>query len=434
MTVSWPRDFTRAWDRNTRTWMSQLDDQVQLRDLSIPGTHDSISRLGACHHISTTQYATLEEQLDAGIRFFDLRVKTDSGRDLKMVHGIEDIGDYYAGSGRLHFATVLRHIYAWMDRNPGETVIIKVVDAGVDMGEEPANYDVHERVLDCWQAIDDASSQKRLALNLSLTTDQLLSVSLGRARDQILLWRVFKDPRNTVVRGQRREFGLNLYKLKDPKTDNQPRFDVTSPSSDIDAGEVHALQVQSLYTWKYSSPKHLRYADKMNAILHQLHNAWCGHTAGIWQDSSTYFSLNELNIAASDGQDSDLFSYYPITNATYINPLIHFLLDQLLEPSSTLPALIAGEQSPSGLGVLLFDWAEFRDAARDYQKTRACNEPIYAKVIRFNFQASKMFARGQDGEDSLRYRATSEAPYVVLQYKSGTEWVDLSANPTLSSP
>ena len=53
-------------------WMSKVNDNVRLVDLSIPGTHDS----GATHSIADVagkcQDSSIEEQLKMGVRFFDL--------------------------------------------------------------------------------------------------------------------------------------------------------------------------------------------------------------------------------------------------------------------------------------------------------------------------------------------------------------------------
>ncbi len=70
--------------------MEGLPDSLDIRSMSIPGTHDSCT-FNASSSLSKCQSVNLEEQLEMGIRFFDLRPILVSGV-LKMFHGIDDLG------------------------------------------------------------------------------------------------------------------------------------------------------------------------------------------------------------------------------------------------------------------------------------------------------------------------------------------------------
>ena len=85
-------------------WMDMLKDGTKVCKLSIPGTHDTMTGMGfyqpglkyvfdmtAISHVST-----LEEQLNCGIRFFDIRpvVSTDTiakKKILRLTHGISEL-------------------------------------------------------------------------------------------------------------------------------------------------------------------------------------------------------------------------------------------------------------------------------------------------------------------------------------------------------
>lgn len=59
------------------SWMSLVDDPTLLRNISIPGTHDS-GTYGVVNYLSfmgTTQPLTIEQQWNCGVRSFDLRVR-----------------------------------------------------------------------------------------------------------------------------------------------------------------------------------------------------------------------------------------------------------------------------------------------------------------------------------------------------------------------
>ena len=58
----------------TKGWMGKLPDTTPMNRISIPGTHDSGTRYTL--PVANTQNWTIKEQLEAGIRQFDLRVRT----------------------------------------------------------------------------------------------------------------------------------------------------------------------------------------------------------------------------------------------------------------------------------------------------------------------------------------------------------------------
>src|SRR5438874_2499396 len=56
---------------NNSDWMGALPDQLRLSELSIPGTHDSMSFHGG--DAVQTQSMPLSTQLESGIRVLDIR-------------------------------------------------------------------------------------------------------------------------------------------------------------------------------------------------------------------------------------------------------------------------------------------------------------------------------------------------------------------------
>lgn len=58
-------------------WMKELPDDLSVSRLSIPGTHDSLARVGVLH--AWCQSLSLRDQLNLGIRFFDVRVRFFEG-------------------------------------------------------------------------------------------------------------------------------------------------------------------------------------------------------------------------------------------------------------------------------------------------------------------------------------------------------------------
>ncbi len=60
----------------TTGWMETLDDEKFISDITLPGTHESLALHGG--FIAECQAWSLEDQLKAGIRFFDFRVSGEN--------------------------------------------------------------------------------------------------------------------------------------------------------------------------------------------------------------------------------------------------------------------------------------------------------------------------------------------------------------------
>ena len=111
-------------ERDTKRWMAELGDSEKLSELSIPGSHDTMTgnkypgndcrgffykRCCLCHD------RTLKEQLDAGIRFVDMRLKHHNN-DFTLHHAFISLG--------VSFSSVLNVLTDFLKENPTETIIM----------------------------------------------------------------------------------------------------------------------------------------------------------------------------------------------------------------------------------------------------------------------------------------------------------------------
>lgn len=117
-------------------WMSCLPDDVLISDLSIPGTHDA----GTQHTWPTNssgqcQQLSIMDQMNNGVRYFDLRLgdKKEDGLDsIHIVHKTEQC--WYKGDALL-VRDVMKWIYHFLDKNPGEVVILQPMANVVGWGD-----------------------------------------------------------------------------------------------------------------------------------------------------------------------------------------------------------------------------------------------------------------------------------------------------------
>ncbi len=118
-------------DIDPNNWMSLLPDNKKVCKLTIPGTHDALTGEGfyipdlnlVFGLVATSQVSTLKQQLESGIRFFDIRpvVSTDTiqrKKILRCCHGASEIS--------MTFEESLDIIHNFLIQHPREMCIIKI--------------------------------------------------------------------------------------------------------------------------------------------------------------------------------------------------------------------------------------------------------------------------------------------------------------------
>lgn len=100
---------------DVRAWMAAHGDGTALRQLTIPGTHDSGARYGGPW--TECQNSTITQQLDSGIRFLDIRCRVTGG-SFAIHHG--------ASYQNMMFGDVLVACRAFLAAHPSETVLMRV--------------------------------------------------------------------------------------------------------------------------------------------------------------------------------------------------------------------------------------------------------------------------------------------------------------------
>jgi 1-phosphatidylinositol phosphodiesterase len=94
--------------------MADIDNATSIAELSIPGTHDSGARFELANGLAKCQSLTIEQQLAAGVRYFDLRCRHVADQFL-IYHGAVDQNQT--------FDEVLATLYSFLDAHPGEVVL-----------------------------------------------------------------------------------------------------------------------------------------------------------------------------------------------------------------------------------------------------------------------------------------------------------------------
>ncbi|MCL2164559.1 MAG: phosphatidylinositol-specific phospholipase C [Oscillospiraceae bacterium] len=185
---------------NYPNWMGNISDKtMRLRDLSIPGTHDSATQK-APPGPARCQNADIFKQLNDGIRFFDIRLKK-----LLLTSRILEL--YHDGvTCSLNFGEVLVWCRYFLDANPDEVILMSVKQEGV-------SYEIDELF------------KKYVKACKNLFLDTKIVPTLKEGRGKIVLFNRYKTS----------EFGINWYNWsgggKEEWKDNA-EFDIATKSDD----------------------------------------------------------------------------------------------------------------------------------------------------------------------------------------------------------
>ncbi|KAK0335921.1 hypothetical protein LTR59_001970 [Friedmanniomyces endolithicus] len=111
---------------NLQCWMKELTDPTPLSALSVPGTHNSPTHHTALPSVRC-QAVGARDQLNNGVRFFDIRVQPTSPDDpsdetLHLVHGVFPIS--LTGPKKLRVLVTI--ILDFLRQNPSETLILSL--------------------------------------------------------------------------------------------------------------------------------------------------------------------------------------------------------------------------------------------------------------------------------------------------------------------
>ena len=126
-------------------WMQDIEDNRLVCKMSIPGTHDTGAYTGNAW--VKTQDKNIEQQLNSGIRFFDIRLVHQNGV-LKLCHGSHIFDATFVGD-------VLKTTVEFLKEHPSETVIMTI----------KRDHDLD----------NDGATKYRIALTKALEVDRALT-------------------------------------------------------------------------------------------------------------------------------------------------------------------------------------------------------------------------------------------------------------------
>ncbi|WP_281310145.1 phosphatidylinositol-specific phospholipase C domain-containing protein [Flavobacterium flavigenum] len=99
----------------SENWMSYLDDNKKLTELTIPGTHDTCAY--RVNGFAQCQTMNLETQFKSGVRFWDIRLKIKKGK-IYAYHGIKGLD--------ITFQNILESSTILIQQFPSECIVMSI--------------------------------------------------------------------------------------------------------------------------------------------------------------------------------------------------------------------------------------------------------------------------------------------------------------------
>ena len=159
--------------RHHLDWMKDIPDNTKLSQMTIPGTHDSCSLFGIC--CARTQTWTLVEQMRAGLRFFDIRLRRIDNT-LRAYHGFVDQKET--------FDRILVYAFDFLDKNPSETIIMEII----------SEYESKN----CTKSFSELYEEDTKTYKDKIVSYNSKDITLGEIRGKLLVVKVFEGSTSRI--------------------------------------------------------------------------------------------------------------------------------------------------------------------------------------------------------------------------------------------
>ena len=123
----WYSKYKAKTDINTTNWMSHLSDETYISEIVMSGTHDSATRYCDLPLFTRTQQYSIKEQLEIGVRVFDMRLCETNGK-IKFVHSSFTCKKDMINT--LYLDSVLKDIYSFLETHNTETIVFMAKNEG----------------------------------------------------------------------------------------------------------------------------------------------------------------------------------------------------------------------------------------------------------------------------------------------------------------
>lgn len=186
-------NFKSSNEQIGNNWITPLDDNIYVSQLSIPGTHDAATGDGTTFSLGKTQDMTLDQQFEMGIRAFDLRPALNASSTMILCHGIV--------ATTFVWDNVMERFKYYLKENPGEFIIAIMRHEDEYSGTSITHW-TNENTHEKWapamlEKLNVMKNTINPSTNQSYTIDFRPDLTVGEMRGKILFmcrsWTKYND-------------------------------------------------------------------------------------------------------------------------------------------------------------------------------------------------------------------------------------------------
>jgi len=278
-------------EKNGNNWITPLDDNIYVSQLSIPGTHDAGTGDGTFFRLGKTQELTLDQQFELGIRAFDLRPAVNSNGNVIITHGLV--------ATTFVWSQVMERFKYYLSTNPGEFIIVLIRHENEYLSSQNSTANWQTKMQAELQEIQEAVNP---ATGESYCIDFRPDLTVGDMRGKILFlcrdWTKYDDNGPTVggytgwshnvngaevaIYNRTARGTMNIQDCYGPKEDGK--------SSVFNTGPFPALKWNAIQTLL---DKSMRFHTDASMV-----NRWSvNHTSGYtsWESTTNAYRKNAAN-------------------------------------------------------------------------------------------------------------------------------------------
>ncbi|MBO5420159.1 MAG: fimbrillin family protein [Bacteroidales bacterium] len=161
-------------------WITPLDDNIYVSQLSIPGTHDAATGDGTTFSMGKTQDIDIEGQWEMGIRAFDIRPREGSNDDSQLDYGNNLWINHGGVSTTWSMDAIVKTFKTYLEANPGEFAIVIMRHETEGDGTSESWPDTMADALNDYAALTNTTTGKGLTVNFKP------DLTIGECRGKIL--------------------------------------------------------------------------------------------------------------------------------------------------------------------------------------------------------------------------------------------------------
>jgi 1-phosphatidylinositol phosphodiesterase len=165
--------------------MKEIPDSTKLSEMTIPGTHNSCALFGIC--CARTQTWSLVEQMRAGIRFFDIRLRRIDNA-LRAYHGFVDQKET--------FDKILIYAFDFLEKNPSETIIMEIISEYTMKNCTKSFKELYNEYTEIYQ--DKIVTYKKEDITLGEIRGKLFAIEIFEKSTSNLLSSIFTSCKTSI--------------------------------------------------------------------------------------------------------------------------------------------------------------------------------------------------------------------------------------------